>query len=49
MTWRMTLFIAVAVALLGSAASLWAHEPGDAVGPYRERETASCRCAGVRP
>jgi hypothetical protein len=47
MTWRFVVAVAVFFALAGSAASLWAHEPGDAVGPYRERETVKCACRSV--
>ena len=49
MTWARILFAAVLVALLVSAASLWAHEPPGAEGPYRARVACRAVCSEVKP
>lgn len=48
MTWTRLLFAVVLIALLGSAASLWAHEPPAAEGPYRHRVVCRAVCGEVK-
>ena len=48
MTWKLSLAAVVLGAFLGSAWSMWAHEPGDAVGPMRKAEVGVCSCVNEK-